>query len=232
MKAALGLRKVVSAILIMWLLVYEANCQNYPLLYENNFEDDVKFTEFEFSDNDAWTISDSANNHALELFRNSRYILPVSSPFNIAVLKAVRVGSFVLEVDVKQTSIEYSHRDLCIFFGMKDPTNYYYVHISSIADPYAHSIFLVNDEPQANITSKVSKGVDWGNEWHKVRVERDAAVGIINVFFDDMSAPIMQAHDLHFREGFVGFGSFDDTGMFDNIKLWGEKTEDIIGFFD
>ena len=41
------------------------------------------------------------------------------------------------------------------------------------------------------------------------------------MYFDDMSTPIMEATDHHFDFGRIGFGSFDDTGRFDNIKIWG-----------
>jgi hypothetical protein len=38
-----------------------------------------------------------------------------------------------------------------------------------------------------------------------------------------MDAPIMEATDTHFDLGRIGFGSFDDTGRFDNIKIWAPK---------
>jgi hypothetical protein len=216
-------RRLTFAIVLIFVVSLHSIGQDYPLLYENNFEKEKDLSDFEFSDAAAWKLSDSLDNKSLELFGFSRYELPVSSPFNIAVLKTVRVGSFVLEVDLEQTSIEYPHRDMCLFFNMKNPTNYYYVHIASVADPHAHTIILVNDEPQANITSKVSDGIQWGNQWHKVRIERDVKVGIIKVFFDNMKIPIMEATDTHFDSGYVGFGSFDDSGLIDNIKLWGEE---------
>jgi hypothetical protein len=35
----------------------------------------------------------------------------------------------------------------------------------------------------------------------------------------------MVAEDKIFGAGYVGFGSFDDTGMIDNIKVWGPSVE-------
>ena len=46
-----------------------------------------------------------------------------------------------------------------------------------------------------------------------------------------MSEPIMETTDMHFAEGYIGFGSFDDTGLVDNIKIWGEVTKEKVGFF-
>jgi len=68
--------------------------------------------------------------------------------------------------------------------------------------------------------------VNWGlNVWHKVRLERDTKAGAIRVYFDDLSKPIMIAEDKNFTSGYIGFGSFDDTGMIDNIRIWGPAVE-------
>ncbi len=210
---------------------FNLQAQDYPLIYENDFEEASSINHFEFTDKAAWQMSDSLDNQYLELFGKSNYQARVRSPFNIAMLKTVQLGSFILEVDLKQTGKEYGHRDMCLFFGMKDPTNFYYVHIASVADENANNIFLVNDEPRRNIASKTTKGTDWGDGWNKVRIEHNVESGSIKVFFNNMKEPIMEATDNHFNGGFIGFGSFDDTGRIDNIKLWGENLEETEGFF-
>jgi hypothetical protein len=48
--------------------------------------------------------------------------------------------------------------------------------------------------------------------------------GTIRVFFDDMTQPIMQAVDKSFGSGWIGFGSFDDTGKVDNLRIWSPTT--------
>ena len=58
-----------------------------------------------------------------------------------------------------------------------------------------------------------------------MRLERYAATGSIKVYFDDMVEPIMTAEDKSFATGQIGFGSFDDTGMVDNIRIWAAKME-------
>ena len=209
----------------------QLNSQELTLIYENDFEIEDSFEQFEFSDSDAWRIQDTLSNKALELFGKSDYEADVRSPFNIAVVREVFIGSFAMEVELKQTGREYGHRDMCLFFGMKDPTNFYYVHMASVADENAHNIFIVNDEPRRNIASKTTEGIVWGNDFNKIRIERDVDEGSIKVFFNDMETPIMEANDLHFRSGSIGFGSFDDTGMVDNIRIWGNKVEQKKGFF-
>ena len=195
---------------------------HYKLLYEINFDDKIALDDFLITDPKAWRIGNSDDNRVMELYGKSEYQPAVRSPLNIAVIKDKVFGNFVLEVNVKQTGEEYGHRDLCLFWGMKDAANFYYVHIASAADPHAHNIFLVNDEPRTAIATKTTKGVQWGHTWHRIRLVRDITEGTIKVYFDDMNTPIMEAKDQHFNYGYIGFGSFDDTGMFDNIKIWGD----------
>lgn len=198
--------------------------EGYKLLYRQDFSSANAINEFEMSDKSAWK-STSGEQGWLELFGESQYEARVRSPFNIALLKDHNFGDFILEADLAQSGREYGHRDLCLFFGAKDATNFYYVHIASVADQNANNIFLVNDAPRINIATKTTKGTDWGetNSWHKVRIERNISDGIIKVFFDDMKNPIMEATDTHFDYGRIGFGSFDDTGRFDEIRIWGPK---------
>lgn len=210
------------------LITFNTHCsygQSGKVLYENSFSQASSLEDFQYTDQEAWRWSDTLDNQSLELFGKSNYEARVRSPFNIALLKSVTAGSFVLEVDLKQTGREYGHRDMCLFFGMKDPTNFYYVHIATKADQNAHNIFIVNDEPRRPIGIKTTEGIDWGSGWNKVRLERDVETGTILVYFNDMNQPIMEAKDTHFVEGYIGFGSFDDTGMIDNIKIWGTATE-------
>jgi len=198
---------------------------DYKLLFEINFDDKIALDDFVMTDPKAWRIGNSDDNRVMELYRKSEYEPRVRSPFNIAVIKDHLFGSFVLEVNVKQTGQEYGHRDLCFFWGMKDASNFYYAHLASAADEHAHNIFLVNDEPRVAIAGKTTAGVQWGLTWHRVRIVRELSEGTIKVYFDDMTTPIMEATDKHFTYGYIGFGSFDDVGMFDNIKIWGEPVE-------
>ena len=190
--------------------------------------EDQNMQYLEFSDSQAWRISEGA----LELFGKSDYQARVRSPFNIALITKQAYGSFSMELEMKQTGREYGHRDMCLIFGAKDPTNFYYVHIASKADAHAHNIFIVNDEARRSIGSKTTEGVDWGEGWHKVKLQHDVDTGSIRVYFDDMDTPIMEATDTHFDGGYVGFGSFDDTGMIDKVRIQGSIKPSKQGFFE
>jgi hypothetical protein len=99
----------------------------------------------------------------------------------------------------------------------------FYVPIASVANPNTHNIFIVNDAPSTNIVTKTNDGINWGvkEEWHKSEVGKKNLNRSYKGVFDDMEAPVMEAEDKHFDFGFIGFGSFDDAGKIDNIKIWG-----------
>jgi len=206
----------------------------WKLLYEQNFDRPEAIQDFEMTDAAAWKISSEEKGGTLELAAQSKYQPPVRSPVNIALLKGKVFGDFILEADFLQTGKEYGHRDMCLFFGFDRPGRFYYTHIATKADDHAHNVFIVNDQPRVKFAATTTSGVNWGlNVWHKIRLERMAATGTVKVYFDDMTTPIMTASDKTFLEGRIGFGSFDDTGKIDNIKIWGpgvKETKEAVLF--
>lgn len=206
--------------------------RGYRLLYEHDFERPATLQDagFTFSDVEAWRLGKDADNTVLVLHGQSRYRPPVRSPRALALIAGKAFGDFVLEADLKQTGREYGHRDLCLFFGVEAPDRYYYVHLSSTADDHAHNVFLVKEQPRVKFAERTTAGVDWGRDrWHRVRIVRAASSGRIAVYFDDMAVPIMRARDRSFAWGQIGFGSFDDAGMFDNIRIWGPASRPTPG---
>jgi hypothetical protein len=206
--------------------------ENYKLLYEQTFHQANVLEQFLMSDARAWKVAKSNDHSALELVTQSQYQPPVRSPVNIALIADKVFGDFVLDCELIQTGKEYGHRDMCLFFGFQSPTNFYYAHIATAADEHAHNVFIVNGAPRTKIARQTTPGVNWGlGVWHKVRLERRVADGMIKVYFDDLTIPIMVAQDKTFARGYVGFGSFDDTGMVDNVRVWGPEVETKKGEF-
>lgn len=193
----------------------------YRLVYEQHFDDAGALGGFAFTDPAAWKWTGDGESFALELAAQSKYAPPVRSPVNIAVIGDRVFGDFVLEVDLIQTGKEYGHRDMCLFFGMQDVSHFYYVHMATAADDHAHNVFIVNGAPRTKIAKETTRGVNWGlGVWHTVRLERRVGEGTVRVFFDDRTQPVMVAEDKTFGAGWIGFGSFDDTGKVDNIRIW------------
>jgi acetyl esterase/lipase len=192
-----------------------------PLLAVEDFESGN--SRWESADAAAWKVAGTEGERYCSLVKDkSDYTPPVRAPQNMALLKEIEAGDLVLDVRARSTKKDYGHRDLCLFFGYRDPSRFYYVHLAKQADPHAHSVFLVNGKDRVSIASERTSGMEWGDSWHRIRLRREAASGKIEVYLDDFSKPIMTARDTTFPAGRVGIGSFDDTGDFDEIRVRGK----------
>ncbi len=179
---------------------------------------------WEPTDKKAWKlvkVNGGASYYSL-IKKVSNYKPKVRSPHNVSLLKNVEVKDFVLDVDMRSTNKPYGHQSLCLFFGYQDAEHFYYVHFGRKADKHANSVFLVNGKPRVSIAKWRTKGTDWSKGWHHARIRRDVKSGKIEVYFDDMSKPVMTAKDKTFTWGRVGVGSFDDKGDFRALRVWGE----------
>ncbi len=203
----------------------------WPLVYSQDFSKGESLEELSFSDHRAWRWAPPTKGvpGSLELAGESFYRPKLRSPYCIALLHGRVYQSFVLEADLMQTGEEYGHRDLCLFFGFQNPEKFHYVHMASTPDDHAHNIFIVDEAPRIKTSPVSAQGVDWGTGiWHKVRVERDVEAGTTKVYFDDMLTPVLSAKNETLNWGLIGFGSFDDTGRFANVKIW--APEDVAPF--
>lgn len=193
-----------------------------PVKIEENFEHGAD--RWQPTDPANWRLAGDNGGRVFELFQSkTRFQPPHRSPFNFALLKDAKLGSFTLTVSLKTTKAAYGHRDLCLIFGYQDPARFYYAHLGEKTDDRANQIFIVNNAPRIKISTKTTAGTKWqDNHWHKARIVRDAEAGTIKVFFDDMSSPAMEASDKTFATGQIGLGSFDDVGRFDNVLIEGK----------
>lgn len=195
-----------------------------PLLFQDDFNQGL--SRWELADPSAWRIDRLDTENVLSLVRQSKYEPPFRSPVNMALIRSLEVSDFVFEGHLASTTKEYDGRDLCVFFGWQGPAKFYYAHIATKADPHHNSIFLVNDADRASIAQYRTERTDWGNGvFHLVRIVRRIHSGEIKVFFDDMSSPILTAQDTTLAFGRIGVGSFDDTGRFDQIRIWGRSVQ-------
>lgn len=213
------LLSLMSAALLAW--GPGVRSQELPIVFQSNF-DGGALDRWSFSDAQSWKLAELEKGKALELASVGKYQPKVRSPQCYALIKDVSVTDFVLDVRMKSTSKDEPHRDLCLFFGYQDPEHFYYIHLGKRADPHAHSVFLVNDKPRVSIATQRTDGTPWTDGWHDVRLVRRVRSGDILVYFDDFERPVMRAIDTTFVWGRVGVGSFDNTGLFDDLVLRGK----------
>lgn len=191
-----------------------------PVVLKEDFENGAD--RWQPFDPQSWKILATPQGNVYSLFADSKYQPPYRSPVNVALLKDIVVGDFVLECNLQSTVKDYDHRSLVLVFGYQDPAHFYYVHFGKKTDNHANQIFIVNGAPRLKISTETTPGTKWDDDWHRVKIAHDTSDGTIEVFFDNMKRPVMEAIDETFRWGQIGLGAFDDLGNFDNIVLRGQ----------
>lgn len=194
------------------------------LVYQHDFEDG-RIDRYQPTDASAWKLLQQDGNHVLALTKkNSNYQPPVRSPLNRTLIRDLSVGTFVMDIRLQSTIPDYDHRSLCLFFGYQDDAHLYYVHFGKRTDDHANQVFIVNGQPRTKISTQTTAGTPWDDAWHRARISRNAETGTITVYFDDLQTPVMTATDTTFVRGLVGFGSFDDIGNFDDVRIYVPET--------
>lgn len=192
-----------------------------PLLLSEDFEGGRE--QWELTDEKSWTHRVADGNAVFGINRRESDYKPIHrSPLHIALLKGVEVGDFVLTFRVRSTKDTGGHRDCCVFFNYQDASHFYYAHLGAKPDPASGQIMIVENAPRRPITEN-TKPVPWTDQWHHVKVVRNTATGVIEVFFDDMETPHLSAIDKTFGKGRIGIGSFDDMNDFDDIRLYAKE---------
>jgi hypothetical protein len=179
----------------------------------------VSWTDFSLpADRAAWKPLDDGWSYfqvgPRDVFRlgkkESSYQPKFRRPTHIALLDSPEVASFELNVRLRSTEPDYGHRDACLFFGWQSTDRYYYAHLAKAMDDRANQIFIVNEADRTKISLTTTQGTPWDDAWHWLRLRRESETGLIQVFYDDMTTPVMTANDKTFPKGKIGVGSFDD----------------------
>jgi hypothetical protein len=174
--------------------------------------------DFTLDGNGAWTVK----GNVLVLEKAGVPEGPIRRPAALAILRGEPLADLTMEVDLRSTApADLAVRDVQLIFGYQSPARFYYVHISAKTDAVHNGIFIVNDADRKRIDEPDSRAPLTDQEWHHLRLERNAATGRIEVFFDNAKTPFLSATDTTLASGRVGVGSFDETGEFRNLVVTG-----------
>lgn len=202
-------------------LIYAAR----PPLVNEDFEDgEVQGWEPNIPEN--WKVGQESGTHCYQLL-NPGTQGDVRAPTSWSVLKNFDISCFIFTGRLKcKARSDNPHRDMVVIFHYQDPTHFYYVHFSAVSDEAHNIIGLVNGKDRVKInleSSRESSARLTDMQFHDFKVTCNAETGEIKAYLDDMKTPILTAKDTTLGHGLVGVGSFDDTGSFDDIILWGKK---------
>jgi hypothetical protein len=213
---------------------------DYTLAIDLPFASEADLAAIVAGNQAGWTFN-AADGGALS-FNGAGYTAPApvnESLSSFGIISTTKLSSFVLDVELAQMNPDQAqpHRDLCIVFNAADHKHFLYAHIAQTHDERSHNIHLINNAPRQPITIMDNGGIMWGSAgtWHEVRLVRDATSGAISVFWDgNFDTPILTANSTAFTTGYIGFGTFQDSGKVRNLKVWAKAPEAISaqGFFD
>jgi hypothetical protein len=123
-----------------------------------------------------------------------------------------------IEADVKPLA-----RSLLIVFAYRDPAHFNYAHLSTdtgAQQPVHNGIFHVYGGERVRISSERGPAAFAATgRWYHVVLNHDAGTGAVGVTVDGEPVPALKAVDLSLAGGKVGFGSFDETAEFKNVKI-------------
>ena len=128
------------------------------------FEDDFSkgAGRWQMTDANAWKVIKTKEGAALSQHKNSKYKPPYRSPLNIALVKDLTVGDFVLEAKCQSTARDYDHRDMCLFFGFQDPAHFCYVRLGMQATTTPERFSSSRTRTKISLTSTI--GTNWDDE--------------------------------------------------------------------
>lgn len=150
----------------------------------------------------------------------------VRAPTSWSVLEDFDVSSFVFTGRLKcRADTANKYRSVILVFHYQDPTHFCYAHFGAISNEVHNIIGLVDGKDRVKINREpVGQSIPRLKDmnFHDFMVSYNAETGEIKAYLDDMRTPILTASDKTLSHGLVGVGSFDDTGSYDDIKLWGK----------
>jgi hypothetical protein len=148
----------------------------------------------------------------------------IRRPAALAILKSAPLTDFTYSIEVRSTApVDLAVRDVQLVIDYQSPSRFYYIHLSAKTDAVHNGIFLVDNADRTRLDQPTSRARFVDQNWHQVRLERNASTGSIAVFIDGDATPALSVVDKTLASGRVGFGSFDETGEFRAIRVVGAK---------
>ena len=176
------------------------------------------------SDPAHWRVGEEGGRHFYEL-TSPGSPSKIRAPTSWSLLKDHDVSAFVFSGRLRcHADPANSRRDMDILFYFKDAEHFAYVHFAASSDEVHNIIGLVDGADRVKVNLEPAGAPParlTGREWHAFKVAADGA-GRVEAYLDDMIKPVLTARLSARRRGLVGVGSFDDTGAFADLCLWGK----------
>lgn len=142
-------------------------------------------------------------------------------PIQFALTTVPRYDKVTVQADVKPLG-----KSVILVFAYRDAAHFDYAHLSidtGARVPTHNGIFHVYGGERVRISDTGGRPAFARNDrWYRVKLTHDARTGAVAVTVDGEAVPALHAVDMSLGPGGIGFGSFDETGAFRNVRISAE----------
>jgi hypothetical protein len=165
-----------------------------------------------------WKADRENKEPVLRLVTNRGPLPGPRRPIQFALADVANYARLAVEADVMPLG-----RSLMIVFAYRDEAHFDYAHLSTdraAAQPVHNGIFHVYGGERVRISSEQGPAsFQAAGRWYRVKLTHDASTGAVAVTVDGQHVPALEAIDRSLGPGKVGFGSFDETAAFRDIRI-------------
>jgi hypothetical protein len=140
-------------------------------------------------------------------------------PIQFALARTEPLAKFTLEVEVRRSAPKGS---LILVYAWQKDGYFNYVHLSDDAASQVevhNGVFHCFGGDRVRISPLEGPGSLPTDGWHAVRMQYDAAKGLVQAWVDGRTSPSLKAVDLSLGAGRIGLGSFFNTASFRRFRL-------------
>lgn len=174
-----------------------------------------------------WQVRPEEGNPRLVLAKPGAQRPPLRRPTQFVLLKGEPWWNVTIDASIRTLRPDsVTGRDVCMLFGYRDDTHFYYAHVCSDSNGQTHNVIVkVAGNQRKAIQREKKPAPRLTSAWQHMRVTHTTD-GEIKVYLDDLETPLLTAHDEDYPVGRVGLGAFDDPAMFDDVQITGQRLDD------
>lgn len=165
-----------------------------------------------------WKTTEEQGTPVLRLEQNRGPLPGPRRPIQFALSDTPYTDGVTVEADVMPLG-----KSLMIVFAYRDEAHFDYAHLSTdmgAKQPVHNGIFHVYGGERVRISSEQGPASFAATgRWYHVRLTHDAKDGSVRVTVDGKAVPALVAVDKSLGGGKIGFGSFDETAAFKNVRI-------------